>query len=80
MMAPAALAPLPFQAPCLAAAILFGLATGGLRMAAGAHFLSDVLFSGWLMGVILIGFWFLTRPRGAGANADAALHEDRASL
>ncbi len=81
MMAPAALAPPPFQAICLAAAFLFGLATGGFRMAAGAHFLSDVLFSGWLMGLTISGLWFLTRQNASEAGkAHAALHEDLASL
>jgi membrane-associated PAP2 superfamily phosphatase len=81
LMAPAALAPAPFQAPCLAAAFLFGLLTGGFRMAAGAHFLSDVLFSGWLMGLTIIGLWVLMKPRSsADPNADAGLQEDHATL
>jgi membrane-associated PAP2 superfamily phosphatase len=81
IMAPAALAPPPFQAPCLAVALLFGMATGVFRMAAGAHFLSDVLFSGWLMGLTIIGLWFLTKPRSSEDEMrGAALHKDPASL
>jgi membrane-associated phospholipid phosphatase len=82
MVAPAALAPAPFQVPCLAAAALFGVVTGGFRIAAGAHFLSDVLFSGWLMDLTLTCLWVvMMKPRRSSTvNADAGLHEDPASL
>ncbi len=48
----------------LAGAILFGLVTGWMRVIQGAHFLSDVLFSGmvvfgltWLMALICLRPW-----------------------
>jgi lipid A 4'-phosphatase len=44
-LVPASLAPPPLRFTLLAAAATFGLATGGLRMAFGAHFLSDVFFA-----------------------------------
>ena len=45
-MAPAFLAPPSWRAAALAAAVTFGAAVGVLRMAAGAHFFSDVVFAG----------------------------------
>ncbi|MFL6513404.1 MAG: glycosyltransferase family 39 protein [Chthoniobacterales bacterium] len=54
--APAALAPAPLRPVAFLAATLFGLATGILRMAFGAHYASDVIAAGtaaflvtWLM-------------------------------
>lgn len=54
--APASLAPPAWRPLAYTGAILFGLAAGGLRLSGGAHFFSDVLFSGvftflivWLM-------------------------------
>lgn len=54
--APAALAPPAWRPLAYAGAIAFGLAAGGLRLMGGAHFFSDVMFSGvftflivWLM-------------------------------
>jgi lipid A 4'-phosphatase len=46
LAAPASLAPLPLRPILMATALLFGTATGLLRVAAGAHFLSDVLYGG----------------------------------
>jgi len=45
-VAPAALAPPAWRALAYGAALLFGAVAGGLRLSAGAHFLSDVVFSG----------------------------------
>ena len=45
-LAPAALAPAAWRPLAYAAALLFGAAAGGLRISGGAHFLSDVVFSG----------------------------------
>ncbi|MGB8276559.1 MAG: phosphatase PAP2 family protein [Methylovirgula sp.] len=53
-MAPASLAPLPMRPLLVGLALVFGLATGGLRMAFGGHFLSDVLCAG-LLTLALIG-------------------------
>jgi membrane-associated phospholipid phosphatase len=81
MLAPAALAPPPWRAGAVGMALLFGTATGMLRVAAGGHFLSDVLFSGWLMGLLVIGFWYATRKYAWPLpKAKMALHEDQASL
>ena len=56
-LAPASLAPLPLRPAAMGAALLFGLATGALRMAGGGHFLSDVLFA----GILTIGIVFALR-------------------
>jgi lipid A 4'-phosphatase len=65
--APAALAPPAWRPLAFAAAFLFGAAAGGLRLFAGAHFFSDVAFSGvftflivWLV-YALIYRWPATR-------------------
>jgi membrane-associated PAP2 superfamily phosphatase len=66
-MAPAALAPPPLQAVAYGAALVFVLALGAFRMAAGAHFFSDVVFAGVLMYLViwtahgLIYRWSATR-------------------
>ncbi|HXW20992.1 MAG TPA: phosphatase PAP2 family protein [Roseiarcus sp.] len=48
MVAPASLAPPPLRPFAIGAALLFGAAAGLMRMAAGGHFLSDVLISALL--------------------------------
>lgn len=53
MVAPALLAPPPYQAPALAGALAFGLAASLLRVAFGGHYLSDVLLGG-LIALIVI--------------------------
>jgi membrane-associated phospholipid phosphatase len=45
-LAPAALSPPAWRAIAYGAALLFGAAAGGLRLSAGAHFFTDVVFSG----------------------------------
>lgn len=45
-LAPAALAPPAWRAAAYGAALLFGSAAGGQRLAGGAHFFSDVAFAG----------------------------------
>lgn len=45
-LAPAALAPPAWRAAAYGAALLFGAAAGGQRLSGGAHFFSDVMFSG----------------------------------
>jgi lipid A 4'-phosphatase len=52
-MAPAALAPAPWRAAAYAAAIGFGVGIGLLRMAAGAHFFTDVAFAGLITFMII---------------------------
>jgi lipid A 4'-phosphatase len=45
-LAPAAVVPPQWRALAYGAAVVFGAAVGVLRMAAGAHFFSDVVFAG----------------------------------
>ena len=45
-LAPAALAPPAWRPLAYGAALLFGAAAGGLRLSGGAHFFTDVVFSG----------------------------------
>lgn len=73
--APAALAPPAWRPLAYVGATLFGLATGGLRMAFGGHFLTDVLVSGlvpffviWLVHA-LIYRWPRTRLTDEGVDA-----------
>jgi membrane-associated PAP2 superfamily phosphatase len=68
-LAPAALAPPELRAVAYGAAIAFGVGVGALRMGAGAHFFSDVVFAGVLMYLViwtahgLIYRWPMTRLR-----------------
>ena len=55
-LAPAALAGPELQPVAYAAALLFGIGVGVLRIAAGAHFFSDVVFAGVLMYLVI---WFM---------------------
>jgi lipid A 4'-phosphatase len=73
--APAALAPPAWRPIAYVAASAFGFATGGLRMAFGGHFLTDVLASGlvaflvaWL-AYALIYRWPATRLTDAAIDA-----------
>jgi lipid A 4'-phosphatase len=59
--APASLAPLPWRPILTAAALLFGLGTGVLRMAAGGHFLSDVLGAGLIALSVIAALRLLLR-------------------
>jgi lipid A 4'-phosphatase len=52
-LAPAALAPPELRALAYGAALAFGAAVGVLRIAAGAHFFSDVVFAGVFMFLIV---------------------------
>jgi lipid A 4'-phosphatase len=52
-MAPAALVPPQWRAFAYGAAFVFGSAVGLLRMAAGAHFFTDVVFAGVLAFVVI---------------------------
>ncbi len=62
-LAPALLTPPPARAAAVAAAVLFTLATGLLRMAFGGHYLSDVLFGALSSFVIVLGFYQWYRRR-----------------
>jgi membrane-associated PAP2 superfamily phosphatase len=64
-LAPAALAPAPWRALAYGGALSFGAAVGLLRMAAGAHFFSDVVFAGVFMFLViwLTHGWLYRWPR-----------------
>ncbi|WP_341988732.1 phosphatase PAP2 family protein [Azorhizobium sp. AG788] len=72
LTAPASLVPGPLGVVALGAAVVFGAAAGGLRIAFGGHFFTDVVFSGVLviLVVILVRWWLYDR-RGAPTNAQA---------
>ena len=72
MIAPASLVPAPFKGPALVAAALFGATAGGLRIAFGGHFFTDVVFSGVLTILIIALVRFLLYDR-RGAPDDAAM-------
>lgn len=55
-LAPAAIAPPQWRPLAYGAAIVFGAATGALRMAFGGHFFSDVVFAGVFTFLIV---WFV---------------------
>lgn len=56
-LAPALLTPPPARIYAVAAALIFTLATGGLRMAFGGHYLSDVIFAALFTFIIVLGFY-----------------------
>ncbi|MGB6542419.1 MAG: PAP2 family protein, partial [Xanthobacteraceae bacterium] len=64
-LAPAALAPPQWRPLAYGAALVFGAGVGVLRMAAGAHFFTDVAFAGvfmFLVAWVLHGLIFRWRP------------------
>jgi lipid A 4'-phosphatase len=54
--APAALAPPQWRPLAYAGVLVFGAATGALRMAGGAHFFSDIAFAGVFMFLVVWTF------------------------
>ncbi len=64
-LAPAALVPLHWRALAYGTALAFGAAVGVLRMAAGAHFFSDVAFAGVFTFLViwLAHGWLYRWPR-----------------
>jgi lipid A 4'-phosphatase len=52
-LAPAALAPPQLRAVAYGAALAFGAGVGALRIGAGSHFFSDVVFAGVLMYLVV---------------------------
>lgn len=77
-LAPAALAPPPFQVAAYGAALAFGVALGVFRMAAGAHFLSDVVFAGLLTYLVIFAAHGLIY-RWRATRLDEKALEDRLS-
>ena len=70
LVAPALITPPPARSWAIAGAVLFGLATGLLRMAFGGHFLSDVVFGG-LLTLLVIGLcWRGIFGWGREANSE----------
>ena len=64
LVAPASLAPPPLRTPAMAAAVAAGVVTALIRLAFGAHFLSDVLFAALITILICQGLYlFLIRRR-----------------
>ena len=75
-LAPAALVPPPWNALAYGAALAFGAAAGGLRMSFGAHFLSDVVFSGVFTFLIIWtvhGLIYRWRTRLTDAQVEQAI-------
>ena len=54
-LAPALLVPPPARAAAISASVFFGILVGGLRMAYGGHFLSDVVFAGLFTALVVLG-------------------------
>ncbi|MFG1479893.1 phosphatase PAP2 family protein [Xanthobacter sp. V4C-4] len=82
LVAPASLLPPgPVRAVALVAAVAFGAAAGGLRIAFGGHFFTDVVFSGVLVVliVVLARFWLYDR-RGAPSDMVVELAIGRVAL
>jgi len=56
LLAPAAVAPPPWRIVAIGAAVVYGTAVGLIRIAVGGHFLTDVIFAGVFMALIV---WLL---------------------
>lgn len=56
ILALAALVPAPFRYTAIGAALLYGIMVGFIRIAVGAHFLSDVLFAGVFIALMVWSF------------------------
>jgi lipid A 4'-phosphatase len=75
MTAPAILAPPPWRYVALGAAGLYSVAFASIRLLAGGHFLSDVIFAAIFTGLVIWtvhGFlfrWPATRPEEGALNA-----------
>ena len=71
-MAPAMLVPPQWRALATGAALGFGAAVGVLRMAAGAHFFSDVVFAGVFAFLViwLVHGWLYRWPRTRISDGD----------
>ncbi len=71
-LAPASLAPLELQPLAYGAALAFGLAVGVLRIGAGAHFFTDVVFAGVFMYLVVWAVHgFLYRWRATRTSDEA---------
>jgi membrane-associated PAP2 superfamily phosphatase len=83
-LAPAAVVPAPVKVIAFAAAVSFGAAAGMLRVAFGAHFFTDVVFSGVLtFAIVWIVHGILYRwsvPSMSDAALEARIEELAAAL
>ncbi len=79
LIAPASLVPAPYTGLAIGAAALFGATAGGLRIAFGGHFFTDVVFSAVLTIMIIAGTRFLLFDR-KNAPSDAATEQVLARL
>jgi lipid A 4'-phosphatase len=71
-IAPAALAPPQLRLAAYAAALVFGAGVGVLRIGAGAHFFSDVMFAGVFMYLVIwAAHGFIYRWPATRMNEDA---------
>lgn len=71
LIAPASLIPPPYRGVAITAAALFGATAGGLRIAFGGHFFTDVVFSA-VLTILLIAVvrFLLFDRRNAPTDAD----------
>nr|WP_188079401.1 phosphatase PAP2 family protein [Xanthobacter oligotrophicus] len=81
LTAPASLVPGPAGVVAMVAAVAFGTVAGGLRIAFGGHFFTDVVFSGVLVVLIVVATRFLLYDRkGAPGDAEVERAIGRAGL
>ena len=74
-LAPAAVAPPAWRAAAYGAALVFGAVVGGLRLAFGAHFFSDIVFAGVIMFLIIwTAHGLLYRWRATRTSDEAVEH------
>ena len=69
-VAPALMAPPAWRAAALAAALLYAVAAGLLRMAFGGHFLSDTLFAALFTWLVIAVVWRAVLGRNGRASTD----------
>nr|WP_158008197.1 phosphatase PAP2 family protein [Methyloceanibacter methanicus] len=76
-VAPAMLAPPAARPFTMGAAVLYGASVGGLRVAFGRHFLSDVLFAGIFTVTMVLLFYYLLLAPGRRNDARLEARLDR---
>ncbi len=75
-LAPALLAPPPWRAVAIAAALVFGTATSLLRLAFGGHFLSDTVLAALLTWLVIVGCWRLVVHRAGDPRVGSKSPDD----
>lgn len=76
-VAPAMLAPPQARPFTMGAAVIYGISVGGLRVAFGRHFLSDVLFAGVFTVTMVLLFYYLLLAPGRRNDARLEARLDR---